>query len=150
MEEEFVRGHTSGFFAQVREDRDSFTACKATIKNKNVKDLTEQQYVELYINTNTPLTPAKYALYELKPLIFEEEVIWTLEQLPNNKAPAMDTIPVELLRPIPSAAIIALCQKIWEIGQQIGKHANRLEKVCFHPVTKERCVPDYSFDFPCK
>ena len=46
--------------------------------------------------------------------MLESEVEWAIRQLPNNKAPGVDEVPAELLKPIPKAALTALCQKIWK------------------------------------
>jgi len=50
---------------------------------------------------------------EQEPDILEEKVAWALKQLPNNKAPGVDNIQSELLKPLPVPLLTTLCQQIW-------------------------------------
>lgn len=92
------------------------------IKDKNGRVLTDQQGIrarwqeytgELYASTSNGEQP-NYDPMEIEPAILNEEIVWAMQQLPNNKAPGSDFIQVELLRLIPPVAIKTICQKIWE------------------------------------
>uniref|UniRef100_W5N9W4 Reverse transcriptase domain-containing protein n=1 Tax=Lepisosteus oculatus TaxID=7918 RepID=W5N9W4_LEPOC len=106
------QGHTRNVFAQVKKIQTSFTARKGAIKHKNGKVLTGQQcsrkYTEeLYASTSDPEPPHDDPV-EMEPAILDE---------PNNKAPGIDCIPAEMLRPVPPVAIKAICQKTWETSR---------------------------------
>uniref|UniRef100_W5NH99 Endonuclease/exonuclease/phosphatase domain-containing protein n=1 Tax=Lepisosteus oculatus TaxID=7918 RepID=W5NH99_LEPOC len=122
MEEDCQKGHTRNLFAQVKKIRTSFTARKGAIKDKNGKVLTGQQGIrsrwreyteELYASTSDPEPPHDDPV-EMEPAILDEEVVWALKQLPNNKAPGIDSIPAEMLRPVPPVVIKVICQNIWD------------------------------------
>lgn len=122
LEEDCQNGHTRDLFAQVRKFQTPFTACKVMIKDKNGRVLTDQQGIrarwqeytgELYASTSNGEQP-NYDPMEIEPAILNEEIVWAMQQLPNNKAPGFDFIQVELLRLIPPVAIKTICQKIWE------------------------------------
>uniref|UniRef100_W5MYU0 Reverse transcriptase domain-containing protein n=1 Tax=Lepisosteus oculatus TaxID=7918 RepID=W5MYU0_LEPOC len=115
MEEDCRKGHTRNLFAPVKKIRTYFTARKGAIKDKNRKVLTGQQCIrsrwreyteELYASTSDPETPHDIPV-KMEPAILE----------PNNKAPSIDCIPEEMLRPVPPVAIKAICQKIWETSR---------------------------------
>uniref|UniRef100_W5MW18 Uncharacterized protein n=1 Tax=Lepisosteus oculatus TaxID=7918 RepID=W5MW18_LEPOC len=130
MEEECRKGHTRNLFAQVKKIQTSFisftfTARKGAIKDKNGKVLTGQQCIrsgwreyteKLYASTSDPEPPHDDPV-EIEPAILDEEVVWALKQLPDNKAPGIDCIPAEMLMPVPPVAIKAICQKIWETSR---------------------------------
>lgn len=63
---------------------------------------------ELYASISNGEQP-NYDPVEIEPAILNEEIVWAMQQLPNNKAPGFDCIQVELLRPIPPVAIKAIC-----------------------------------------
>nr|XP_015199947.1 PREDICTED: uncharacterized protein LOC107077054 [Lepisosteus oculatus] len=72
---------------------------------------------ELYASTSD-LEPPHDDPVEMEPAFLDEEVVWALKKLPNNKAPGIDCIPAEMLRPVPPVAIKAICQKIWETNSR--------------------------------
>uniref|UniRef100_W5MT59 Reverse transcriptase domain-containing protein n=1 Tax=Lepisosteus oculatus TaxID=7918 RepID=W5MT59_LEPOC len=134
MEEDCRKGRTRNLFAQVKKIRTSFIALKGAIKNKNGKVLTGQQCIRadgentrkscsadvpcfVYTSTSDPEPPHDDPV-EMEPAILDEEVVWALKQLPNNKAPGIDCIPAEMLRPVPPVAIKAIFQKIWETSRR--------------------------------
>ncbi|MBJ3756163.1 hypothetical protein JGC83_24640, partial [Salmonella enterica subsp. enterica serovar Derby] len=119
LEEDYMKGHTRNAFAQVKRIRTPFVARKGIIKNKEGKVLEDQQGIknrwqeyaeELYTGSNKA-EPEDYfeGEVEIEPAILEEEVSWAMRQLPDNKAPGIDTIPAELLKPVPAATIKVLC-----------------------------------------
>lgn len=137
LEEDCRKGHTRDLFVQVRTIWTPFQACKGIIKDKNGRVLTDQQDIrgrwqeytrELYASTSNGEQPNNDPV-EIEPAILNEEVIWTVQQLPNNKAPGFYCIPAEMLRPIPSVAIKAICLKS---GNQ------EVENISFYTTTKER------------
>lgn len=71
---------------------------------------------------------------EIEPVILQEEVLWTLSQLPNNKAHSVDTIPAKLLRPVPPTNIIEMFQKMCVCGG--GTMATELETIRVHFIMK--------------
>ncbi|XP_028666325.2 uncharacterized protein LOC114658417 [Erpetoichthys calabaricus] len=126
LEENCLKGHTRHLFAQVKNIQMPFSAHKGTIKNKDRTEAYDQQGIrhrwieyteELYACENEPGTLQNDDALELEPPIMEAEVALAIKQLAKNKAPGIDNIPVELLRPVPLAVITTLCQKIWESGK---------------------------------
>uniref|UniRef100_W5MT28 Reverse transcriptase domain-containing protein n=1 Tax=Lepisosteus oculatus TaxID=7918 RepID=W5MT28_LEPOC len=123
--EEDCQKHTRNLFAQVKKILTSFTVRKGAINDKNRKVLTGQQCIrsrwreyteELYTSTSDPEPPHDDPV-EMEPAILDEEVVWVLKQLPNNKAPGIDCISAEMLWPVKPVAIKAICQKIWETSR---------------------------------
>ncbi len=124
LEADCIKGHTRNAFAQVKRIRAPFMPRKGTIKDKEGKELTDQQGIlnrwreyteELYSSSSEPPLPSEGRYDEAadpEPDILDEEVVWAVKQLQNNKAPGIDTIPAELLKAIPPMAITALCRKI--------------------------------------
>jgi hypothetical protein len=121
LEEEYKKGHTRQLYAYVKQKRKPFSARQGTVKDRDGIELSDQQAIkdrwreyteELYDCTNEYQDDHGDQV-QLEPDVLESEVEWAIRQLPNNKAPGVDGIPAELLKPIPRAALTALCQKIW-------------------------------------
>uniref|UniRef100_W5NGM3 Reverse transcriptase domain-containing protein n=1 Tax=Lepisosteus oculatus TaxID=7918 RepID=W5NGM3_LEPOC len=119
MEEECRKGHTRNLFAQVKKIRTSFTTHKGAIKNKKAMHQKQMaEYTEELYASTSDLEPPHDDPVEMEPAFLDEEVVWALKKLPNNKAPGIDCIPAEMLRPVPPVAIKAICQKIWETNSR--------------------------------
>ncbi|XP_030069240.1 uncharacterized protein LOC115476805 [Microcaecilia unicolor] len=97
-------------------------ARKATVYGSNGQELYGQpaicdrwkEYTEkLYEDEQQNHLIGKYETLEMEPNILEEEVIWAIKQLANQKAPGIDGRSTELLKPIPVVVLTALCQYIW-------------------------------------
>ncbi|MBN3275755.1 CFDP2 protein, partial [Polyodon spathula] len=74
-----------------------------------------QEYTaELYAGNGPSPSASQEDSIEQEPDILKEEVAWALKELPSRKAPGIDCIPAELLKPIPIPILTALCQLIWK------------------------------------
>ena len=100
-------GNTRDVFKKIRDIKRTFHAKMGTIKNKNVKDLTEaeeinkrwQEYTdELYKKGLIDPGNHKDMVTYLELDILECEVKWALESITTNKASGGDGIPVELFQ----------------------------------------------------
>ena len=124
LEEACKQGHTRELFAHVKQARAPFAPRKAAnIKDRNGKILQNgnqikcrwQEYTaELYAGNRPSHSAGLEDPTKQEPDIMEEEVARALKQLPNRKAPGIDGIPAELLKPIPIQALTELCQQIWK------------------------------------
>ena len=99
-----------------------------TIKDRNVKDLTEaedikrwQEYTEeLYRKDLHHPDNHDGVITHLEPDILECEDKWALESITTNKASGGDGIPVELFQILKDDAVKVLhsiCQQIWKTHQ---------------------------------
>ena len=106
----------------------TFHAKMATIKNRNVMDLTEaedtkkwQEYTEeLYKKDLHDPDNHDGVLTHLEPDILECEVKWALGSITTNKASGGYGIPVELfqiLKDDDMKVLPSICQQIWETVQ---------------------------------
>ena len=119
---------TRDLFKKTRDTKGIFHAKMGSIKDRNGRDLTEedikkrwQEYTEeLYKkdlhdpdNHDSVITP-------LEPDILECEVKWALESITTNKASGGDEIPAELFQILKDDAVKVLhsiCQQIWKTQQ---------------------------------
>ena len=143
IEENNRVGKTRDFFKKIGDIKGTFHARMGTIKDRNVKDLTEaedikkrwQEYTEeLYKKDVHDQDNQKGVITHLEPDILECEVKWALGSITTNKA---DGIPVELFQILKDDAVKVLhsiCQQIWKSQQW----KTGLEKISFHSNPKER------------
>ena len=114
------------------------------IKNRNVKDLTEEKEIkkrwqeyteELYKEGLNVLNNHDGLVTYLESDILECEVKWALESITTNKTTGGDGIPAKLLQILKNDAVKVLhwvYQQIWKTAVATG-----LEKVSFHSNPKE-------------
>ena len=100
-----------------------------TIKDRNVRDLTEaedikkrwQEYTEeLYKKDLHDPDNHHVVITHLKPDTLECEVKWAFESITTNKASGGDGIPVDLFQILKDDAVKVLhsiCQQIWKTQQ---------------------------------
>lgn len=122
LEDAYRNGRTRELFATVKQMKKRFTARQATIRDRDGNEISNQQGIrerwkeyteELYASGSTGTSEDPWDEEEMEPDLLESEVDWALRQLQNNKAPGIDGIPAELVKPAPSAALTALCRTIW-------------------------------------
>ena len=120
---------TSELLKEIRNIKGTFHAKMGTIKDRNVKDLTEEEDIkkrwqeyteELY--TKDLHDPDNYdgVITHLEPDILECDVKWALGSITMNKASGGDGIPVELfqiLRDYAVKVLLLICQQIWKTQQ---------------------------------
>ena len=133
-------GKTRDFFKKIRDTKGEFYAKMGTIKDRNGRDLTEeenskktqQEYTEeLYKKDLHNPDNHNSMITQLEPDTLECEVKWALGSITTNKASGGDGIPVELFQILEDDAVKVLhsiCQQIWKTQQW----PKRLEKVSFH------------------
>ena len=119
---------TRDLFKKIRDTEGTFHAKMGTIKDRNGKDLTEeedikkrwQEYTELY--KKDLHDPDNYSLIiHLESDILECEVKWALGSITMNKASGGDGIPAELFQILKDDAVKVLhsiCQQIWKTQQR--------------------------------
>ena len=110
-------GKTRDLFKKIGDNKRTFHAKMGTIKNRNSKDLGEeeeikkrwQEYIEeLYKKDLRDLDNHDGVITHLEPDILESEVRWALENITTNKASGGDRIPVELLQILKDDAVKVL------------------------------------------
>ena len=97
-------GKTRDLFEKIRDTKETFHAKMGTIKDRNVRDLTEakdtkkkwQEYTELYKKDLHDPDNHDGVIIHLEPDILESEVRWALGSITTNKASGGDGIPGEL------------------------------------------------------
>ena len=97
-------GKTRDLFKKIRDTKETFHAKMGTIKDRNVRDLTEakdtkkkwQEYTELYKKDLHDPDNHDGVIIHLEPDILESEVRWALGSITTNKASGGDGIPAEL------------------------------------------------------
>ena len=116
----------SKLFKKIRGAKGTFHARMGTIKDKNIKDLTEakeikkrwQEYTEeLYERVLNGLDNHDGVVIHLEPDILECEVKRVLGSVTTSKASGGDRIPAELFRILKDDAVKVLhskCQQIWK------------------------------------
>ena len=117
-------GKTRDLFKKIGEMKGTFHARMGTIKDRNGKDLTEeeikkwQEYREvLYKKGLNDLTNHDGVVTHLEPDILESEVKWALGSMTANNDSGGDGIPTELFQILKDDAVKVLhstCQQIWK------------------------------------
>ena len=115
-------GKTRDLFKKIRDTKGTFHAMTGTIKERNVKDLTEtdeikkkrwQEYTEeLYKKNLNDLDNHDGVVTHLESDILECEVKWALGNITMNKASGVDEIPAELFQVL--KVLHSVCQQIWK------------------------------------
>ena len=117
-------GKTRHLFKKIRDIKGTFHAKRGSIKDRNGRDLTEeedikerwQEYTE-ELNKKDLHDPDNHdgVITHLEPDILECEVKWALGSITMNKASGGDGIPVELFQILENDAVKMLhsiCQQI--------------------------------------
>ena len=105
---------------------ETFHANMASIKDRNIMDLTEAEDIKKRWqdikknNTRKILTTQITIINHLEPDILECEVKWALGSITMNKASGGDGIPAELFQILKDDAVEVLhsiCQQTWKTQQ---------------------------------
>ena len=129
-------GKTRDLFKKIRDTKGRFHAKMGTIKDRNVKNLTEAEEIkkrwreyteELYEKGLNDPDNHDDVITHLEPDILEYKVKWALGSITMNKASGGDAIPVERFQILKDDAVKVLhsiCQQIWRTQQwpQDRKH----------------------------
>ena len=138
-------GKTRDLFKKIRDPKGTFHAKMGTIKDRNVKDLTEaeeikkrcQEYTEeLYKKGLNDLENHNDVVIHLEPDIFKSEFKGALGSITMNKANGGDGIPAELFKILKDDSVKVLhliCQQIWKTQQQ----PQDWKESVFIPITKK-------------
>ena len=115
-------GKTKELFKKIGEIRGAFLARMGTMKDRNVKDLTEAEDIKKRwqeLNKKDLHDPDNHdgVITHLAPDILECEVKWALGSITMNKTSGGDGIPAELFQ-IPKDDTVKLLHAVW---QQIWK-----------------------------
>ena len=121
-------GKTKDLFKKIRDTKRRLHAKMGTIKDRNSKDLTEedikkrwQEYTEeLYKKGLDDLDNHNGVVTHLQLDIPECEIKWTLGSITTNKDSGGDRIPAELFKILKDDAVKVLhsiCQQIWKTQQ---------------------------------
>ena len=121
-------GKTRDLIKKIRDNKETFHAKMGSIKDKNIKYLTEaedikkrqQQYTELHKKDIHDPDNQDGVITHLEPDILECEVKWAIGSITTNKASGGDGIPVELFQILKDNAVKVLhsvCQPIWKTQQ---------------------------------
>ena len=115
IEENNRLGNTRDLFKKIRDTKGLFHAKMGTIKDRNGRDLTEedvkktwQEYTELYKNYLHDPDNHNSVITHLEPDILECEVKRALGSITTNKASGGDRIPVELFHFLKDDAVKVL------------------------------------------
>ena len=129
IEEHNRMGKIRDLFKKIRDTKGTFHAKMGTIKDRNVRNLTEaedikkrwQEYTEeLYKKDLQDPDNHDGVITHLEPDILECEVKWVLGSITTSKASGGDGIPVELFQILKDDAVKvlhAICQQIWKTQQ---------------------------------
>ena len=129
IEENNRMGKTRDLFKKIRDTKGTFHAKMGSIKDRNVRDLTEaedikkrwQEYTEeLYKKDLHDPDNHDGVITDLEPDILECEVKWALGSITMNKASGGDGISVEPFQILKDEAVKVLhsiCQQIWKTQQ---------------------------------
>ena len=110
-------GKTRDLFMKIRDTKGTFHTKMGTIKDRNVRDLTEAEDIkkrwqehteELYKKDLHDPDNHNGVITHLEPDILECEVKWALESINTNKASGGDGIPVELFQILKDDAVKVL------------------------------------------
>ena len=122
-------GKTRDLFKKIRDIKGTFHAKMGTIKDRNGRDLTEEENINMRWQEYTEELYKKYlhdpdkhdgVITDLEPDILECEAKWALESITTKKASEGDRIPVELFQILKDDAVKVLhsiCQQIWKTQQ---------------------------------
>ena len=122
-------GKTRDLFKKIRDTKGTFHAKMGSIKDRNLRDLTEaedikkrwQEYTEeLYKKDLHNPDNHGGVITHLEPDILECEVKWALGSIITNKASGGDRIPIELFQILKADAVKVLHsirQQIWKTQQ---------------------------------
>ena len=151
-------GKTRDLFMKIRDTKGTFHTKMGTIKDRNVRDLTEaedikkrwQEYTEeLYKKDLHDQDNHDGMITHFEPDILECEVKWALESINTNKASGGDGISVELFQILKDDAVKVLhsiCQHTWKTQNRILKSRDitlptkvRLVKAMVFPVVIYGC-----------
>ena len=118
IEENHRMGKTRDLYKKIRDTKGTFHAKTGSIKDRNGRDLTEEEDIKKRWKGYTEELSKKDAVItHLDPDILECEVKWALESITMNKASGGDGIPVELFQILEVDAVKVLhsiCQQIWK------------------------------------
>ena len=133
-------GKTRDLFKEIRDAKGTFHAKMGSIKDGNGMDLTEaedikKRWQEYKKDLHDPDNHDD-VITNLEPDILECEAKWALESITMNKASGGDGIPVELFQILKDAAVNAALNM--PANLEDSAVAAGLEKVSFHPNSKER------------
>ena len=128
IEENNKMGKARDLFKKIRDTKGTFYAKMGSIKDRNCRDLTEedikkrwQEYTEeLYKKELHNLDNHDGVITHLESDILECEVKWALGSIIMNKASRGDGIPVELFQILKDDSVKVLhsiCQQIWKAQQ---------------------------------
>ena len=117
-------GKTRNLFKKIEDSKGTFHARIGTIKDRNIKDLTEaekikkrwQEYTELYKKDLKDLNNHDGVITHLEPDTMECEVRWALGSITTNKTSGDNRIPAKLFKILKDDAVKVLhsiCQQIW-------------------------------------
>ena len=108
-------GKTRDLFKKIRDTKGTFHAKTGTIKDRNGKDLTEeetikrwQEYTELHKKDLHDPYNHDGVITHLEPDILECEVKWALGSITTNEASGGDGYPVELFQILKDDAVKVL------------------------------------------
>ena len=121
-------GKVRDLFQKIRDTKGTFQAKMGSIKDRNGRDLTEedikkrwQEYTEeLYKKGLQDPDNQDTVITHLEPDILECEVKWAMGSITTNKASGRDRTPVELFQILKDDAVKMLhsiCQHIWKTQQ---------------------------------
>ena len=117
---------TGDLFKKTEDLKRTFHAGMGTVKDRNIKDLTEAEEIKKRgggQNTQKSFNdPDNHdgVITHLEPDILECAVRWALGSITTNKASGGDEIPVELFKLLKDDAVKVLhsmCQQIWKTQQ---------------------------------
>ena len=99
-------GKTRNLFKKIEDSKGTFHARIGTIKDRNIKDLTEaekikkrwQEYTELYKKDLKDLNNHDGVITHLEPDTMECEVRWALGSITTNKTSGDNRIPAKLFK----------------------------------------------------
>ena len=122
-------GKTRDSFKEIRDTKRGFHAKMSSIKDRNVMELREAEYIkrrwqeyteELYKKELHDPDNHDGVITHLEPDILECEVKWALGSITMNNTSGGDGIPVELFQILKDDAVKVLhsiCQQIWKTQQ---------------------------------
>ena len=129
IEENNRMGKTRDLFKKIRDTKGTFHAKMGSIKDRNCRDLTEEEDIkkrwqeyteELYKKDLHDPDNHDGVITHLEPDILECEVKWVLRSITTNKASGVDGIPAKLFQILKDDAIKVLhstCQQTWKTQQ---------------------------------